>query len=242
MRIAVCFWGLCRSTDKTIESIKYNIFQPLQENRIEYDIFLHTYILHRQYNNPRANEYQIQLTNTLWKLLNPTHFLVEDQDAVDKLIFNKNYKTRGNPWPDDPSFTTFENHLRALWSLKQVTELWSNSVNSYDVIIYLRPDVLFKNQIDIQWFASIHSKNILIPDFQTIEDVNDRFAIGHPIVMKLYGNRFDTAYEYSLQNLLHSEKYLAYILRKHKIYILLIPFKFKRLRANGIVYDADINL
>jgi hypothetical protein len=242
MRIALCFWGICRSTDKTIETIKNNIFKSLQEHGFEYDIFLHTYTLYKPYTNPRANENQIQLKNTLWKLLNPTQYLIEDQEMVDKHLFTKNYKMRGNPWPEDPTFTTFNNHLRALWSLKQVTELWTNSVNSYDLVIYLRPDVLFKNEIDIEWFSLVNSKTILLPNFQTIENVNDRFAIGHPIVMKLYGNRFDSAYEYSLYNHLHSEKFLAYILKKHQIKILWIRIKFKRLRANGVVCDADIDL
>ena len=44
-KIAVCFFGLTRSLKHTIDSIKKNIFHPLQKNNINYDIYLHTYIL-----------------------------------------------------------------------------------------------------------------------------------------------------------------------------------------------------
>ena len=41
LKIAVCFIGLCRSTHHTIDSIKSNIYQPLDDLNIDYDIYLH---------------------------------------------------------------------------------------------------------------------------------------------------------------------------------------------------------
>ena len=38
MKIALCFWGLTRSLKYTIESIKKNILQPLDDGNIEYRI------------------------------------------------------------------------------------------------------------------------------------------------------------------------------------------------------------
>ena len=42
-RVAICFFGLTRSLKHTIDSINTNIFQPLKNSNIEYDVFLHTY-------------------------------------------------------------------------------------------------------------------------------------------------------------------------------------------------------
>ena len=42
-KTAIIFFGLTRSLEKTIESIKNNLLIPLKENNLEYDIFIHTY-------------------------------------------------------------------------------------------------------------------------------------------------------------------------------------------------------
>ena len=57
--------------------------------------------------------------------------------------------------------------------------------------------------------------------------------------MKVYGNRFDRAYEYSRRMTLHSEKFL-YDYMTNKGYIFsTIHIRFKRIRANGKVSEGD---
>jgi hypothetical protein len=241
MKVALCFWGICRSTDLTIQSIQTCIFQPLKDAGIDYDIFVHTYTLYRSYSNPRANEQNIQLKNSLWKLLNPTAVLVEDQDDVDKKLDLKKYRKHGSPWCEDiNTFNTLDNHIRALWSLKQVTSLWTPNKNDYSTVIYLRPDVRFLKPIDIGWLTFTNQYSIRIPNFHLVDGCNDRFAIGSPYVMSKYGTRFDNAWGYSLAKPLHSETFLAYELYRQNISIDLIPFKFIRVRADGTPAKADI--
>jgi hypothetical protein len=241
MRVALCFWGLCRSLEYTIESIKTNIFEVLKEYDIEYTIFLHTYTLYHRYTNLRAGENNIFLNNTAWKLLNPTRYIIENQDTVDKMLTLKRYRTKGDPWQNDgiTPFSTLDNHIRALWSLKQVTSLWNES--DFDIVIYLRPDVHYRTRFDIKWLLA-KSKEIKIPDFHIHYNCNDRFALGRPNNMKLYGNRFDSAYSYSLHMQLHSEKYLNAIMNSKGIYFNRIPFIFRRIRANGTTFPVDISL
>ena len=69
MKVALCFWGLTRSLKYTIESIKQNIFQPLDDGHIEYKIFVHTFFFNSIYNNPRANERNITLDFDEYSLL-----------------------------------------------------------------------------------------------------------------------------------------------------------------------------
>lgn len=239
MKVALCFWGLCRSTDLTIQSIQTCIFQPLQDAGIQYDVYLHTYTLYRPYSNPRALENKIQLKNTAWKLLQPTKFIIEDQDEVDKKLELKKYRVKGNPWPEDPTHTTLDNHIRAMWSLKQVTSLWAPKKKDYSYSIYLRPDVQFKTPLCIDWISKLHPSRICMPNFHLVNGCNDRFAIGSSSTMHIYGNRYDDAYEYSLSYLLHSETFLAYTLFKNSIYAEHIPIKFIRIRANGLACPTD---
>lgn len=242
MKVALCFWGLCRSTDLTIQSIQTCIFQPLQDAGIQYDVYLHTYTLYKPYSNPRALENNLQLKNTAWKLLQPTKSIVEDQDEMDKKLELKTYRSKGNPWPEDPTYTTLDNHVRALWSLKQVTSLWTHNQNEYSCILYLRPDVRFLKPIRIDWLMNINSTTIRIPNFHLVDGCNDRFAIGNPRIMAMYGNRFNNALQYSYCNQLHSERFLAYELARQSITIEYIVFKFIRIRANGLACPSDMYL
>jgi hypothetical protein len=244
MKIALCFWGLCRSTEHTIESIEECILKPLKKAGISYDIYLHTYTLYRSYTNIRSKEYNLHLKNTLWKLLNPKDYILEHQDAVDMKLELAKYRTHGNPWEGDDggSFSTLDNHIRALWSLNQVTSLWRGTGIVYDAVMYLRPDVQFLTYLHPTWLQNLTQSLIRIPNFHLMDGCNDRFAIGTPPVMEVYGKRYTQAYEYSLRNSLHSEKFLAHSLNKHTIQIEYIPIRFRRIRATGEICPADKDL
>jgi hypothetical protein len=243
MKVALCFWGICRSTNFTIDSIKSCIFDPLHTAGIEYDTFVHTYCVKSLYSNIRAKESNINLNNDLWKLLNPRSFVIENQDEIKDKLNVKSYRTKGNPWNDDKNtYTTLDNHILALWSLKQVTQIWKPNQTQYSHIVYLRPDVRFLNPIQSAWFTSSNDSKIKMPNFHLMNGCNDRFAIGNPRIMSVYGNRFDDAYKYSLTNKLHSESFLAYTLLKHRIQIEHIPIYFIRIRADGQECPGDKNL
>ena len=93
-KIAICFYGICRSTNYTIDSINKYIFNPLRHMIINYDIYLHTYTVNSIYNNSRADEKNITLDNNLYKLINPSIYKIDNQDDIKKTIdFNK-YKKR----------------------------------------------------------------------------------------------------------------------------------------------------
>lgn len=247
MRVALCFWGLCRSTHLTLASLEKQVFSVLRNAGIEYDVYVHTYSITRPYTNPRSGEYELQLRNSAWKYLKPNAVLVEDQDERDKQIGLTKYRSKGNPWADEVSqqeapWHTLDNHLRALWSLKQVTGLWQASNEIYDWIVYLRPDVRYLTRFDIGWFDSLGSKSVGCPDFQQIAGCNDRFAVCRPEVAKVYGNRFDKALEYSRQKPLHAETFLADTMAEVRAGFVSLPFRFCRIRADGQICPADLDL
>jgi len=247
MHVALCFWGLCRSTHLVLDSIERCILEPLQSAGVTVTIYLHTYTLYRPYTNSRSGEYSLQLKNTNWKLLRPNYHIVENQDSVDKQLYLESYRTKDDPWLDDRTpesipFATLDNHIRSLWSLKQVTSLWSKSTEAYTRVIYLRPDVRFQTPLDIKWLTSPLPSTILIPDFHHVHKCNDRFAIGDPATMKLYGGRFDAAYEYSRRLSLHSEKFLYDYMFGKGYTFATIKFRFRRGRADGKTCESDMNL
>jgi hypothetical protein len=242
MKVALCFWGLCRSTHVTIKSIQTHIYDALKQQGIEYDIFSHTYTLQREYTNIRADEIKCRLDNENYKLLRPDYSIVEDQDVVDRHLSLEAYRTKGDPWCWDTNaipFATLDNHVRALWSLYQVTMCVEKSKEHYDYIVFLRPDVTYLQPLRTDYFLCATDYSIVIPDFHLFFGSNDRFAICTPGVAKLYGTRFKRALDYSKQKLLHAEGYLTHILKEANIHIQTIPFRFRRVRANGRIAPVD---
>lgn len=241
MRIAVCFWGLCRSTHIVRHSIESTIFTPLREAGHHVEPFLHTFTLYRPYSNVRANEHGILLKNTNWRYLTPKVYAIENQDVVDSSLKLKAYRSHGNPWADDIEWTTFENHIRSLYSLEQVYSLVEACEEQYDAILFVRPDCRYLQPLDPTWIV-LHRNQIRLPDFHHVEGINDRFAICSPHSAKVYAYRFRDALEYSKSMPLHSETFLKWCLTKHQCQISLIPFVFQRVRATGETAPADEKL
>jgi len=247
VKVALCFFGLTRSLKFTLDSIEKCIFDPLKNHGIRYDTFLHTYKMKTPYSNPRAGEKDLILDTDEYKLLEPEYHMVESKEVVSKKLDLEKYRTHGNPWGNEKraipgDFSTLDNHILYLWSLKQLTTMWSDAKSRYSHIIYCRPDVLYQVPLDISWFSFFpKSRKIYIPNFGLCGDVNDRFALGRPEEMRLYGNRFNDALAYSKKHPLASEAYLIATMKKHRIKYEHLNFFFIRVRANGKKNGIDVS-
>lgn len=239
-KIAFCFFGLTRSLKYVLSSIKKYLFEPLEKEKIKYEIFLHTYKIKGAYNNPRAKEKDIILDPNEYKLLNPDHFLIEDKDKVSNSIDLIKYRTHGDPWNSDGkwNFNTLNNHILYLWSQKQLINMVSKEAG-FTHIVMCRPDVKYMTPLNPEWFT-FTSKSIAVPEFASYGFVNDQFAFGPYEQMIVYGSRFDYALEYSKKHPLASEEYLKYTLNKNKIDYRNIEFYYVRIRANMKIPPEDI--
>jgi len=85
-KMAILFFGLTRSLKDVYRSLKENIFDVLTNNNIEYDIFIHTYILPTPYTNSYVNTRIENYDNESYKLLNPKFFILENQNKVEKKL------------------------------------------------------------------------------------------------------------------------------------------------------------
>ena len=75
-------------------SIKRNLFTPLNDNLIHYDIFIHTYKIFGSYNNLWSNESTSNYNNEdIETLLNPKYVIFDNQETILNTIdFNDYYK------------------------------------------------------------------------------------------------------------------------------------------------------
>ena len=241
MKIALAFFGITRSLKYTIKSIEDNFLNIFKQHNINYTIFLHTYSL-SNYKNIRTGESLNNYDNTEFKLLNPDHLQIDDQDKIKEDIQLKKYRTFPDAWKTN--YNSTDNFILAQYSKSRVTQLISDTNIEFNTIIFLRPDCLYTMPIDLLYLQKADDTSIVIPDFHLYgpHSFNDRFCITNYKTYRLYGDVFKYILDISKKEQLHSETVLGNLMNSYKLKIIRIPFKFKRIRCDGKCARLDISL
>ncbi len=247
MQVALGFFGITRSLKFTIDSIKHNITDSLNELGYDFKIFLHTYALD-SYNNVRTGESTTQIDNDEYKLLNPDYFVIENQDEVKKNLNLEQYRKYPDPW--NTQYDSVDNFILGQYSKMKLTKMIKDTKTKFDYIIFLRPDVEYLNKLEESFFKSVSNNRICIPDFDVkyekswLWKFNDRFAITNYNNYRIYGELFHKLLSISKFMSLHSETVMARYLLNNKVYYKRIMFRFRRIRTNGNIapYDKHINV
>jgi hypothetical protein len=247
MKIAIGFFGITRSLKYTIKSIKQNIFNVFKENNIEYDIFMHTYFL-KSYENERAKEKKTdKIDNEEYKLLSPKYLKIDDQDDIIKKIILTSYRKFLDPWKTTTSYQSVDFFILGSYSKYMLTNMIENVEDNYDYILFVRPDCLYRNKLDLKYLDLVNYNTIVIPDFHLYGldaagkgmKINDRFAITNKETYKIYGQIFLQLLDLSKKMSLHSESILGLILRNNNIIVKRVNFRFARVRCNGRIDSGD---
>ena len=228
--VAICYWGMTRSTRYVYKSHHEYLFKVLDTNNIKYDIFMHTW---KTQNNIIWSEIcNIPNDYTEYKLLNPNFYKIESQDDFLNSINFADYFSQelfdkyGGDTPHEWRPGLIKNHLCALESQKRVTEMVLNNNKHYDYVIYVRPDVMISNLFDIKWLE-LEEKTIAIPNDEHHEGLNDRFAIVRYNDCCYYGKRINEIIDFRKHNgRIVSEKYVKFIINKYYKNVIFVNFKF----------------
>ena len=231
MKLALGFWGITRSLKYTIQSIQQHILSPLLAENHQITIFMHTFRINSVYNNIRTGESNVSLDNDEYKLLHPHHIKIDDQDEIKRKIDMALYRTHPDPW--NTNYNSVDNFICAMYSKNELTQMIENADQSFDYILFLRPDVKFLNRFNSAFLRQATVDTICIPNFAIYYNFNDRFAITTPDTFKTYGTVFTQLLEYSKQHPMHSEHYQSTILRRNNVRCIYLPFYFNRIRCNG---------
>ena len=233
-KVAILFFGLTRTLGKTIDSLKKNLFTPLNDNSISYDIFIHTYKIFGPYNNIWSGEKTDNYNNEdIESLLNPKYFISDNQEEiVNSIDFCEYYKKLGNWTGMNKKMTKYliRNMCLALYSKKQITLLFDKNINDYDYAIIIRPDTELFTKIDVNYFNELNENNIIIPKKHWFRGCNDRICIGKPNVISYCGKLFDELKIYSENKNIISERFFMHKLKERSINIISKQIKYKNLR------------
>lgn len=243
MKVALAFWGLTRSLKQTYPSIQRHILDVLKKHDIQYTIFLHTYYLTTPYTNPRSKEFNLVLDNKEYTLLNANYVQREDQDDVKQSLNLPQYRTHVDPW--NSKYTMVDNFVLAMYSKQQLGHLIHSSNESFDYVLFLRPDVQYVNDLNPEWFQKATQTQLCVPDFHCFSfKFNDRFALATQENALKYSKLFSEMLDYSKHQPLHSETMnYWYVTTKLNLTVAYLPFYFNRVRANGqISNDAPVTV
>ena len=195
--VAICFTGLTRSLQFTIQNIRSSILDPIIDEGHTYTIFLHTFNKSTSW-NPRAAEINVPLKWQAYRLLQPAAFQVDNVDAVDRLLFDNDLQdwlkfdgssawnlrnADGTVITDAAANVTVMNFVKATWSSSECTSLWEPMSGSFDAVMYLRSDAWFFNNFNASMLNTLADNTIYVPDWHHFGGLNDRFALGVPQVM-----------------------------------------------------------
>ena len=139
-----------------------------------------------------------------------------------------------------PGCPVIKNIIRQMYSVKKVTALWKSNPE-YDLYIYLRPDLLYINKINVsQILENINRKNILFtPNWGGPETgrINDRIYYGDYKTIQIIGNRINSLCNFTIDKnkRYNSEQHMKIITTLCGINTIFIDLKGDRIRANGIV-------
>jgi hypothetical protein len=240
--IAICFFGLVKLHRDVQASIKRQIFDVLKRNGLDYHVYLHTYAL-SEVTNARNKEHKTRLDANAWKGLAPHFWRVTDQGTFDSTVRLQDYLRNGDAWPENRGVSLM-NHLRALHSQKLVTGLWTKSRHAYRCVIYLRPDMVYIDPLDMQAVKGAlrvpPGKSVVYtPSWQSAPGYNDRMAVGSVAAMRAYGMRSDGALAYAQGNRVHSETYLKYSMDRGGAARLPLRMRAVRMRGTGVIDARD---
>ena len=235
-RIAICYYGLTRSVKRVYRTHEERIFSKLKESGIDYDIFVHTWKI-KGTQRIREKTVTIPVDYQEHKLLKPDYYTLDDQNQFLGTLALKNYFYReawiknGDSADGEWPLPLLINHLCALESQKRVLLMVENSSQEYDYVMFIRPDVMIKNDIPVSSIKALEDKEILIPNFAHNEGYNDRFAVLRSAQAGLYAKRIDETIGYRQQKgRIVAEKYVKAICDKYSLRPVFIDFYFGRVR------------
>ena len=241
LKVAVCFFGITRSLNYTVDSIKKNILDPLSSIH-DFQINAHYYDINHV-SSSRSNE-NVAVDKNQFRALQHDSLLLEKVKSIDEYCDFELIKNFGDAW--DNNFSSLNNLILQLNSLKNVTNMALSK--GADICVFIRPDLTYYDNFNEVLINSIASYNdnradrVYLPNWQHFGGLNDRFAIcSGQKAIKAYGKRLDKVIYYCVKTgrALHSERLVKFSLQQDSIPLEFVSLKASRTRADGKVVNES---
>lgn len=240
-RLAICYYGLTRSTRFVYKSHFENLFEPLKAAGIEFDIFLHTWFTE----NPTTwtGKDAIPINPDEAGLLKPTVMKIDNEDEfiesvdISKYHDSKAWKLYGDGRKSHQEWhpQMVMNHICLMEAMRRVTNLCLDSGRgAYDFILYMRPDVNVPKPFPVGALSALGPQDAAILKYNHYEGYNTNVVIVPFAHCRPFADRIVEAAEFRrTRGRLVTEKYTKYILDIYYRTIHQIDFPVELVRSNG---------
>jgi len=224
--IAFCYWGLPRAVKYTHENQKLNVYDNIQKQNLSYKVFMHTWSIEGDVQRIWQNNCKEKIDYEEYKLLNPDFYEITSQDDflktinMDDYFYQDVWENKGHGKNGEWLPKLVKNHICALGSLRNVYNMVEKCGIKFKYVIFIRPDAYFTEPFQIEKYLPLKEQTVIIPNVDSCEGYNDRFAICNYEDANIYALRLKDIAEFRKnKGRIVSEKYLRYALNQHKIII-----------------------
>lgn len=243
-RVAVCFYGLWRTTKHVLPLIERNVLEPSRSVGLV-DVFVHA-TTEMNLTNARSGEDGVALDPRAALQIRSCETVLEDTSEVDKQqrIDYVAASAHGVSLDFSYPYETVKNIVRARYSMSSVMQLVTRREQSADLtythLALVRPDVVVLAPLD---WRGIGKGEIRVPNSQDFWGLNDRLAYGSSSsMMAVYGGMWQALVSGGLHMDAEqtAEQLLCYQVARHNVPVSLQPACLARVRANSEIEDLDL--
>ena len=244
MRVALIYFGLARSVLLTFDSIQAQVLAPNAAAGVTLRSLASLDLATEVY-NPRAGEIGCVLDPAEALLLGADAYAMVRHDEATIAAALAAAQRQPDPYGND--WISVRNLLHQLASLRRAWTLLEPLLGpEFDHVLFLRPDLLYLDTIDLPALATrfAASNSICVPPWHGWGGLNDRFAFADMAAARHYACRFDLVAEYCARGPLHAEGFRAHALARGECRVGALPVRARRVRAHGAVvaeaFDAAV--
>jgi hypothetical protein len=204
------------------------LFDVLKNNGIQFTKFMHTW--KTDTNMVWGDDCGVPIDYEEYKLLSPDYYKIDEQDDfLNGIRFSDYYYEDGShEWET----YLIRNHLCALESMKRCTRMCISSGESFDFVIYIRPDVEIVTPFVLDAFT-IGENGITLVAYDSYEGYNDKFAVVPFQRCIYYSDRIDSIAEFRKNHgRITSERYCKYTIDKYYDHVKFIDFYMNLIRPS----------
>lgn len=227
-KIAICFYGLPRSSSVTLPTIFEHILEPLKE----YEVKIFSVFNYQQnIQSERSNENNIISQSNYDFFESHRHLFLEPSSYFDEQLHARLLKL-GDSWKNNGLSLKF--HLMQLYTIEKVYELAKEEFNP-DYFLFIRPDLFIHEKLPLEKYIKKKSNSdfVLIPSWQWWSGVNDRFCFASKLSAPTFATRYTRLLKRKILKSVHSESDLEIFFKDDHIKLLTFDSRMSRVRAGG---------
>jgi hypothetical protein len=238
-KIAIGFFGVTRSLQWTLPSIRENIIEPARQLG-DVRLFAHLY-QQTHITNPRSGE-DDPLDPEEYRLLECDEVRLEEPGHCLAEARYEWILSHGDAFHDGgKSLANLIHQLHSLQMVGGMISAWKP-----DVVVLARPDLKYHDSLGKIIASHLHlsSTALSLPDWQWYGGYNDRMTVCGSDAAKIYTNRIDciSVYLQRTGGPLPAERLLKFFLHENGILPYAFNVRASRVRASGKIVNENFSM